>query len=36
MKIPRFVEAIDRRIAHQFYNDTDEVVDILMVGKNLP
>jgi uncharacterized cupin superfamily protein len=24
------------RIAHQFYNDTDEVVDILMVGENLP
>jgi len=24
------------RIAHQFYNDTDETTDILMVGENLP
>ncbi|HSM83573.1 MAG TPA: cupin domain-containing protein [Nodosilinea sp.] len=24
------------RVAHQFYNHTDEVVDILMVGENLP
>ena len=24
------------RIAHQFYNHTDEMVDILMVGENLP
>lgn len=24
------------RIAHQFYNHTDETVDILMVGENLP
>lgn len=24
------------RIAHQFYNHTDEPVDILMVGENLP
>ncbi|MCG8365893.1 MAG: cupin domain-containing protein [Pseudanabaenales cyanobacterium] len=24
------------RIAHQFYNHTDEIVDILMMGENLP
>jgi uncharacterized cupin superfamily protein len=24
------------RIAHQFYNHTDEMVDILMMGENLP
>ncbi|MEO1298150.1 MAG: cupin domain-containing protein [Cyanobacteria bacterium J06636_16] len=24
------------RIAHQFYNHTDDMVDILMVGENLP
>lgn len=24
------------RVAHQFYNHTDEVVEILMVGENLP
>ena len=24
------------RVAHQFYNHTDETVDILMVGENLP
>jgi hypothetical protein len=24
------------RIAHQFYNHTDETVDILMVSENLP
>jgi uncharacterized cupin superfamily protein len=24
------------RVAHQFYNHTDETVDILMIGENLP